>query len=46
MWSDHIVVAPPALVDDLGLPQRVENFAIEQFIAKACVETFDAVVLL
>jgi hypothetical protein len=28
-------VTPPAFDDDAGLAQRVENFTIEQFIAKA-----------
>ena len=28
-------MTPPAFDDDAGLAQRVENFAIEQFIAKA-----------
>jgi len=32
---DRIVVTPPAFDDDAGLAQRVENFTIEQFIAKA-----------
>jgi hypothetical protein len=35
MRSDRVVVTPPAFDDDLGLPQCVEDFAIEQFIAQA-----------
>jgi hypothetical protein len=31
-------VASPALDDDLGLAQSVENLAVEQLIAKAGVE--------
>ena len=39
-------MAPPAFYDDLGLAQRVEDFAIEQFVAQARVEAFDVAVLL
>jgi hypothetical protein len=35
MQPDCVEVTPPALDDDLGLTQRVEDFTIEQFIAKA-----------
>ena len=35
MRPDRVVVTPPALDDDPGLVQRVEDFAIEQFIAQA-----------
>jgi hypothetical protein len=35
MWPDSIVVAPSALDDDFGLPQRVEDLTIKQFIAQA-----------
>src|SRR6187200_554764 len=45
MWPDRVVVASPALDDNLSLSQRVEDFAIEQFIAQACVEAFDEAVL-
>jgi hypothetical protein len=33
MRPDRVVVAPPTFDDDLGLTQRVEDFAIEQFIS-------------
>src|SRR5262249_20243531 len=33
------------LDDDLGLAQGVENLAVEQLIAKACVETLDVAAL-
>ena len=33
MRPDRVEVAPPAFDNDLGLPQRVEDFTIEQFIA-------------
>jgi hypothetical protein len=35
MRTDRVVVPPPAFDDDLCLLQRVENFAIEQFVAQA-----------
>jgi len=38
-------VASPALDDDLGLAQSVENLAVEQLIAKAGVEALDVAVL-
>ncbi len=40
-----IVVASPALDDDLGLAQSVEDLAVEQLIAKASVEALDVAVL-
>jgi len=42
---DRVVVASPALDDDLGLAQTVEDLAIEQLIAKAGVEALDVAVL-
>src|SRR5277367_6500465 len=45
MRPDCVVVTSPAFDDDLGLPQRVEDFAIEQFIAQASVEALDVSVL-
>jgi hypothetical protein len=41
MWSASVVVALPALDDNLGLPQRVKDITVEQFVAKAAVEAFD-----
>ena len=35
MRPDCIEVTPPTFDDDLGLAQRVKDFAIEQFIAQA-----------
>ena len=40
-----IVVASPALDDDLGLAQSIEDLAVEQLIAKASVEALDVAVL-
>ena len=45
MGPDRGVVAWPALDDDLGLAQSVEDLAVEQLIAKPCVETLDEAVL-
>src|SRR3954452_23576797 len=45
MRPDRVVMAPPAFYDDLGLAQRVEYFAVEQFVAQACVKTLDVSVL-
>src|SRR3989440_1063320 len=45
MRPDRIVVASPALDDDLGLAQTVEDLAVEQLIAKAGVEALDVAVL-
>ena len=38
-------MASPALDDDLGFAQTVEDLAVEQLIAKASVEAFDVAVL-
>src|SRR5450830_2105197 len=35
MRADRIVVASPAFDDDLSLPQRVEDFAVEQLVTQA-----------
>jgi len=45
MRPDRVVVAPPALDDDSGLSERVEDFAVEQLVAKARVEALDVTVL-
>jgi len=42
---DRVEVMSPAFDDDLSLVQRVEDFAIEQFIAQACVEALDVAIL-
>jgi hypothetical protein len=39
------VVASPALDDDLGLAQSVEDFTVEQLITKAGIEALDVAVL-
>ena len=45
MRPDRVVVAPPALDDDLGLAESVEDFAVEQLVAQASVEALDVPVL-
>jgi len=45
VWPDGVVVPPPALDDDLRLPQRVEDFPVEQLVAQASVEALDEAVL-
>jgi len=40
-----VVVAPPALDDDPRLSKRVEDFPVEQFVAKSGVEALDEAVL-
>jgi len=44
-WVFRCAVASPALDDDLGLAQSVEDLAVEQLIAKAGVEALDVAVL-
>jgi hypothetical protein len=38
-------VATPALTDDLGFTQRIEDLTVEQFIPQASIEAFDVAVL-
>ena len=38
MWPDSVVVTAPLLDQHLGLLQRVEDLAIEQFIPELSVE--------
>lgn len=45
MRPDGVVVPTPAFEQDLRLPQRVEDFAVEQFIAQLAVEALAAPVL-
>ena len=45
MRPNGVVVASPALDDDLSLAQRVEDLAIEQFVAQAGIEALDEAVL-
>ena len=45
MRPDSVVVTTPALDDDLGFAQRVEDLAVEQLVAQTRVEAFDEAVL-
>src|SRR5450755_711304 len=38
MWSDRVVVLPPFLDDDLRFLQAIEDFAVQQLIAKFCCD--------
>ena len=38
MRSELVVVPPPLLDQHLGLPQRVEDFPIEQLVPELAVE--------
>jgi len=38
MRANSVVVPTPALDDDLGLAQRVEDLAVEELVAQARVE--------
>jgi hypothetical protein len=40
-----IVVTPPTLDDDLSLTQRVEDLAVEEFVAQPRIEALDIAVL-
>ena len=40
MWTDHVVVSPPAFDDDLGFSQRVEQLSVEKLIAHLPVKRF------
>src|ERR671910_952254 len=42
---DRIVVPAPALDDDLGLLERIEDLAVEQLVAELRVEALDEAVL-
>src|SRR5271163_2242405 len=45
MRANSVVVPTPALDDDLGLAQRVEDLAVEEFVAQARIEALDEAVL-
>src|SRR5438045_3029096 len=45
MRPHRVVVTTPAFDDDLHLPQRVEDFAIEQLVAQPGIKTLDEPVL-
>ena len=45
MGTDGVIVTAPTFDDDLSFPQRVEDFAVEQFVTQACIKTFDEAIL-
>src|SRR3982074_2293544 len=45
MRPHRVVVTTPAFNDDLRLPQRVEDLAIEQLVAQPGIKTLDEPVL-
>ncbi len=45
MWPERVVLMPPALDQDLGLEQRIEELAIEKLGAEFPVERFDIAIL-
>ena len=45
MRPDLVIMLPPAFDDDPCFRQRVENFAVEQFVAKLRVEAFAIAIL-
>jgi hypothetical protein len=45
MRANRVVVTSPALDDDLGFAQRVEDLAVEQFIAQAGIKAFNKAIL-
>jgi hypothetical protein len=45
MWSNRIVVVPPAFDDGLGLAQGVEDLAVEEFVPQARIEALDIAIL-
>ncbi len=42
---DRVVMASPALHDDPGLAQGVEDLAVKQLVAQASIEALDVAVL-
>ena len=45
MGSFGVVVVPPPFDNNLGFPQRVEDFAVEQFVSHPSIEAFTVAVL-
>ena len=45
MRPNRVEVPPPAFDHDLSLPQRIEDFTIEQFVTQARIEALDIAVL-
>jgi hypothetical protein len=45
MGSFGVVVVPPSFDNNLGFPQRVEDFAVQQLVAHSPIEAFAISVL-
>ena len=45
MGSFGVGVVPPSFDNNWGFPQRVEDFAVEQFVAHPSIEAFAVAVL-
>ena len=45
MWSDRVVITPPAFDNDPSLTKRVKDFAIEKLIAQSCIEALNEAIL-
>lgn len=45
MGAHRVVVAAPLLDQDLRLPDRIEDLAVEQLVAESSVEALDVAVL-
>ena len=45
LGPDRVVMTTPALDDDLGLAERVEDLSVEQLVPEAGVEAFDKAIL-
>jgi len=41
MGSFGVVVVPPSFDDDLSFTQRVEDFAVEQFVSHPSIEAWN-----
>lgn len=45
MWSDRLVMPAPTLDDDLRFSERIENLAVQEFVAQPGIEALDIAVL-
>ena len=45
MWTDVVIVPPPALDDDPCFGEGVEDFSVEQLVAQTGVEALDEALL-
>jgi hypothetical protein len=45
VWPHSVIVATPALDDDLSLAERVEDFPVEQLVSETGIKALDVAVL-